>query len=329
MITLAKNASARTRLLILIEILTMYSDETNILSIDEICEHLHDYGYEISKRNLVADIKAINTTPIKIIDVTKPKKGYYIVKSFSQDAIRLILEAVFSSDILSEDDTEYVKKYLRRNTCIPTLELILNTTVNLSSYVPKRKTTGETLNQLRYAIRDKKQAVLTVSRSIPGDVFSDAREFETVTVNPIVLSVADGNVSLIFTRKENNEKIEFIHLPRIEKVEILKSDSIGSTDDFNSVTSYFDGSQAEASYYFREWLIIRFRTEHIELIENRFNPPIQYRKDEEEGYCNAKIYTTFDDKLLGWLFALADKIEIVAPQNIKQLFEQKAKNILN
>ncbi len=329
MVKLAENTNARTRLLILVEILTMFSDENNILSIDEIGEHLRDYGYDVSKRNILADIKAINSTPIKVISVAKPKKGYYIVKNFSQDAVRLILEAIFSSDILSEDETEYIKKYLHRNTCIPTLDLILNTTVNLNSYAPKRKTSSETLNTLRLAIHEKKQAVLTVSRPIPGDVFSDVRKLETVTVNPIVLSVADGNVSLIFTKDETPKKPEFINLPRIEKAEILKLESTEFTDDLVSATNHFDGSQAEVSYYFREWLLIRFRTKYIELIENRFNPPIQYRKDEKDGYCNAKVYTTFDDKLLGWLFALADKVEIVAPQRIKQMFEEKAKNILN
>lgn len=326
---MAENTNARTRLLILVEILTMYSDENNILSIDEISEHLRDYGYEVSRRNIIADIKAINTTPIKIINVSKPKKGYYIVKNFSQDAVRLILEAIFSSDILSEDETEYIKKYLRRNTCIPTLDLILSTTLNLNSYVQKRNTSSETLNSLRQAIRDKKRTVLTVSRSIHGDTFSDARKFETVTVNPIVLSVADGNVSLIFTREGSPKKAEFINLPRIEKADILQQEATEFTDDLVSATSYFDGSQSEVSYYFNEWLIIRFKAEYIELIENRFNPPIQYRKDETEGYCNAKVYTVFDDKLLGWLFALADKVEIVAPQKIKQMFEEKAKNILN
>ncbi len=329
MVKLAENTNARTRLLILVEILTMFSDENNILSIDEICSHLLDYGYNVSKRNVLADIKAVNSTPIKIISVSKPKKGYYIVKNFSQDAVRLILEAIFSSDILSEDDTEYIKKYLHRNTCIPTLDLILNTTVNLNSYATKRETSSETLNTIRSAIHNKKQAVLTVSRPIPGDAFSDAREPETVTVNPVVLSVADGNVSLIFTKEETPQKPEFINLPRIKNVEILNHETTEFIGNLFSATNHFDGSFAEVSYYFREWLLIRFRSEYIELIENRFSPPIQYRKDEKDGFCTAKVYTTFDDKLLGWLFALADKIEIIAPQRIKQMFEEKAKNILN
>lgn len=326
---MAENTNARTRLLILVEILTMYSDENNILSLGEICDFLRDYGYEVSKRNVLADIKAVNTTPIKIISVAKPKKGFYIVKNFSQDAIRLILEAVFSSDILSEDETEYIKKYLRRSSCIPTVDLILSTTLNLNSYAPKKKPSGEALNALRLAIRDKKQAVLTVSRSTPGDTFSDSKKLETVTVNPVTLIVADGNVALVFTKEGTPKKPEFINLPRIERADILKKESTEFTDDLVAATNYFDGSQAESSYYFREWLLIRFRTEYIELIENRFNAPVQYRKDEKEGYCNAKVYTTFDDKLLGWLFALSDKIEIIAPQRIRQMFEDRAKNILN
>lgn len=325
---MAENTNARTRLLVLVEILTMYSDENNILSLGEICDFLQDYGYEVSKRNVLADIKAINTTPIKIISVAKPKKGFYIVKNFSQDAIRLILEAVFSSDILSEDETEYIKKYLRRSSCIPTVDLILNTTLNLNSYAPKKKPSSEVIDGLRLAIRDKKQAVLTVSRSSPGDTFSDARKLETVTVNPVTLIVADGNIALIFTRDGTPKKPEFINMPRIEKVDVIKNEATEFTDDLVAATNYFDGSHSEVSYYFREWLLIRFRTEHIELIENRFSSPVQYRKDEKEGYCNAKVYTTFDDKLLGWLFALSDKVEIIAPQRIRQMFEEKAKNIL-
>ena len=67
---MAEITSSRTRLLTLVEIMTMYSDEQNIMSIDEICEKLAEYGYEVSKRNVVADIKVINTTPVKIIQVT-------------------------------------------------------------------------------------------------------------------------------------------------------------------------------------------------------------------------------------------------------------------
>lgn len=329
MVTLNGNLSARTRLLALVEILTMYSDEQNIITIEEICTHLTDYGYEVSKRLVLADIKAVNETPLKIIGVSTPKKGYYIAKCFSQDAIYLILEAIFSSDVLSEKDTEYIKNYLRRNTCLPTLDLVLNTTVNLNAPAPRKEISNDVVHILRYAIRDKKQVLLTVSRALPGDTFSDAKKAETVKVNPVILAVANKNVALIFTREETPRKTEFINIPRIEAVRILGSEATEYSDDLTHAVNYFDGSSSNTSWITSNWLFIRFRKEVMEEVENHFNSPVQFRKDSEDGYYIAKVFTTFDDYLLGWLIALCDKIEVVAPQSLKDMLVEKAKIILN
>lgn len=321
---MAENTNARTRLLCLVEIMTMYSDENHILSIEELCDWLHDYGYNATKRNVVADIKAINTTPIKIIGVSKPKKGYYIAKYFSQDAIGLILEAIFSSEILTEDDVEYIKNYLRRQVCIPTLDLVLNTTLNMNALAEKRKIPGETVRTLRTAIRDKKQAVLTVSRATPGDIFScDTRKKETVTVNPITLIVYEKAVALVFTRNETPKKPEYVHISRIEKAELSNNEATEFSDDLTSAVNYFDGSQPSSNFSAREWIILRFKAEDIEIVENRFDSPVQYKKDDREGYYVAKLSAPIDYSLIGWLFAMSDKIEVAAPEKLKNILKKK------
>lgn len=323
---MAENTNARTRLLCLVEIMTMYSDEQNILSIDEICDWLNDYGFSVTKRNVLSDIKAINTTPIKIISVSKPKKGYYIAKSFSQEAISLILESVFSSELLTENDVEYIKKYLRRCTCISTLELVFNTTVNLNHLPSCRKKLNDALNNLRHAIKDKKQAVISVSRALLGDSFSDARQVETITVNPIVLAVANGSVVLVFTQPESPKKAEYLHISRIEDAAIIDNEATEFTDDLTSAVNYFGCGPSKMNLAEKNWLLLRFKSEDIDLIENRFNYPIQFRKDDHEGYCIAKVFTTIDYSLVGWLFSLSDKIEILSPSSLKTLFEEKVKN---
>ena len=180
---MAEVLSSRTRLLSLVEIMTMYSDEQNIISIDEICEKLTEYGYEASKRNVLADIKVINTTPVKIIQVNKPKKGYYLAKSFSQAAINMILEAVYSSPLLSEDNCSYIENYLRRNTCLATLDLILDTTSHFRSVAPQRRSCIDALYHIRLAIRDKKQTVITIARTVVGDSFSQSELYEELAIN--------------------------------------------------------------------------------------------------------------------------------------------------
>ena len=321
---MAENINARTRLLHLIEILTMYSDEQNILSIEEICEWLSEYGYDVSKRLILSDIKLINTTPIKIINVSKPKKGYYIAKCYSQSAISLILEAIFSSDVLSESDIEYIKRYLRRNTCLPTLDLILNTTVNLNSLVPKRDFSAEALYNLRLAVRDKKRALLKVSRIVPGDVFSTAEILEDVVVNPILIAVSNGAVALIFSKADTPKKAEFINMPRIKSVEIINEESTEFTDDVTHIFNYFDGKPSKSSSVTIQWLVIRFKAEDIEFVENHFSSPIQYRKDTD-GYYIAKVMTAINNDLIGWLFTYSEKIELISPSSLKGLFEEKKK----
>ncbi len=322
-----ENTNARTRLLCLVEIMTMYSDEHNILSIDEICEHLRDYGYDVTKRNITSDIKAINTTTINIISVSKPKKGYYISRFFSQEAISLILESVFTSELLTENDVEYIKKYLRICSCESTLNLVFDTMINLNPLPSNRKKLSNALNALRQAIKEKKQVSVKISRAVPGDSFSDAKQIETITVNPIVLAVANETVVLVFTQPQTPQKAEYLHLSRIEEATMLKKDSAEFTGDLNGVINYSGFTPSKLNYAKRNWLLLRFKAEDIDLIENRFNYPVQFRRDEQEGYCIAKVQTVIDYSLVGWLFTMRNKIEILSPAGLKNLLEEENENI--
>lgn len=324
---MASTANSRTRLLCLIEILTMYSDELNILSADEICEKLAEYGYETSKRSVLSDIRTINTTPIKIISVNKPKKGFYLAKSYSPAASQLILEAVFSSDMLSAEDIEYIKTYLRRNICVPSLELVLNTTRNYNDLTSKRDISVEVLYNMRVAIRDEKKLLLNVSRIVPGDYFSNTERLETLNVTPLYIAVANSSIALVFVRDESPQKAEYINISRVRSAVITNEKALQLEKGPEEVINFFDRRQIEYYNYRARWLIIEFRESDIEIIESYFRAPVQYRKADKEGFCVAKVYTVINRELIGWLFLNSDKFTILAPDSLYELFKNKAKNI--
>ena len=326
---MASTPNSRTRLLCLIEILTMYSDVQNILSAEEICEKLEEYGYEVSKRSVLSDIKTINTTPIKIISVTKPKKGYYLAKSYSPAASQLILEAIFSSDMLSAEDIEYIKTYLRRNICVPSLELVLNTTRNYNDLTAKRDISLEALHNIRLAIRDGKKIKLEVSRIVPGDYFSSTERLETIFVAPYYIAVANGSIALTFFRDGNSDTAEYINISRIRSAALLDEDAPEITTDPEKIINYFDRRAIEYYNYKARWLIIEFRENDIEIVESYFRAPVQYRKADKEGFCVAKVYTVINRELIGWLFSNSEKFTILAPDSLYELFRNKAKNILS
>ncbi len=325
---MATAANSRTRLLCLIEILTMYSDELNILSAEEICEKLCEYGYEVTKRIVISDIRTINTTPIKIISVSKPKKGFYLAKSYSPAASQLILEAIFSSDMLSAEDIEYIKTYLRRNICVPSLELVLNTTRNYNDLTAKRDISVEALYNIRIAIKERKKLTLKVSRIVPGDYFSNTERLEEITVTPLYIAVANGGIALVFIRNESPEKAEYLNISRVRSAIILNEIAPHIEKEPEEVINFFDRRRIEYYNFKARWLIIEFKESDLEIVESYFRAPVQYRKSDKAGYCLAKVYTVINRELIGWLFFNSDKFTILAPDSLHELFKNKAKNIL-
>ncbi len=320
---MAEILSSRTRLLSLVEIMTMYSDEHTIMSIDEICEKLSEYGYEASKRNVIADIKVINTTPVKIIQVNKPKKGYYLAKSFSQAAINMILEAVYSSPLLSEENCSYIENYMRRNTCLQTLDLILDTTAHFRACLPQRKSCVDALYNIRIAIRDKMQAEITLAQTVVGDSFAQSEVFETITVNPIKITACNGISALVFTRTESPDKAEFVNMPRIKSADIIDKPAKKFDGDLLSATNFFTSEKIYCNARDPEWILIKFRQNDTEFVRNCFSSAVYFRKAEEEGYCLAKLLTVIDYNIIGMLFTHNDKIEIIKPDKLRDLFNSK------
>ncbi len=323
---MSETPNARTRLISLIEIMTMYSDQQNILSAEEICQKLNEYGYSANKRMVLSDIKAINTTPLKIITVSKPKKGYYIVKSFSHSAINLIVEALLSSSILNESDVVCAINHLRPNVCLPTLDLILSTNQSNPSCVPQKDFSFGCLYNLRIAIRDRKRVSLDVSRIVPGDSFSTAEKIETIIVNPLKIASDNGSTVLICTLSNSPQKAEFIALSRIKKVNILNDSQPEFNGNISDATNYFSSVSTESKLVSPEWLLLKIKSEDVELIENCFSSPVHFRKSKDEGFCVAKAFVNIDDALIGKIFILGERVEILKPAKLKELFTEKAKH---
>lgn len=315
----------RQRLLVLVEILTLYTDEFNLLTVDELIEKLGEYGYVASRRTVLSDIKELNRTAFNVICVNQPSgKGYYLAKSYSYVSLHLMLEAVYSSTVLSDDDVAVIEKHLRSNVCLPTLELLTETTKNLNFQSSKDFVSFDALRNLRLAIHSGRQACLSVTRSAPASAFSSECEIEAVTVNPWRIVVTSETVALVFTLPDKPDEPKFITMRRIVGCEILESESNNAFDgDPLASRNFFDGSYSAASRRMYGWLVIRFDEKYAELVENHFDTPLEFRRSAFDGLIEAKVYTLFDEKLIGWLYIHSGKITAVAPKELAEFMSRK------
>lgn len=321
---MSESRSARIRLLAIVDILRMYTNASNVLSIEEICAYLEQYGFEATKRNVLADIKYINTTPYKIIYVTKPKKGYYITRDFTVSAADALLTAIYSSQKLSPEEREQAEIALQRAVGIPTNNLLISTTERISVDVPHEDIPWETVMALRDAIHNEKKVKIAFTVTCPGDSFSSGEKEEQMTVNPVKIAISSNSMLFVFTQV-GSQKPECMHLCRIKKVEILSGKSEKFNGDISDSTGFFTGTTIKNRHKIADWVFIKFDCEHAEFVRNFFDSPIRLRKAEDGKYI-AKVFTVLDERLIGWLLCFGDKIEIIAPVELRDYFIERLRS---
>lgn len=321
--TVADTKNARTRLIEIIETLTMYSDETKPISLDDLCKKLNENGYDVTKRTVLSDIKLLNTTSVKIDYV--PSKGYFMHQSYSQETIDAIICSVYSSEIVSQRNLNSIESYLRKNTCIDTFDFTKDTTEKISSISPHEYCSDELLFTLKQGIFTKKKMKLIILYATPGDSFSCAETEKVLTINPLKIGVISDSLMFVFSVEGDAQNAKCMHVCRIKNAELLDESIEEYKGNIKDAKGYFTGLGIDHRNREPDWFLVKFKNEDLELVRNYFSHPIQFRKADEEGYVIAKINAVFNEKIVGWLFNFGDKIELIGPKNFKDYFSENLK----
>ncbi len=311
-------------MLAIVDILQTHTSASNVLSIEEICTYLGEYGFEATKRNVLADIKCINTMPYQVIYVTKPKKGYYITRAISESAVDALLTAIYSSQKLSAQERENAENALQQAVGIPTNNLLISTTERVAADVPHEPVHRETVMVLRDAIYRRQKVRISYTITCPGDCFSSDEKEEQITVNPVKIAISSNSTLFVFTQT-GSQKPECMHLCRIKNVEILNEKSEKFNGDISDSSGFFTGTTIKNRHEIADWVFIKFNCEYAEFVRNFFDSPVQLRKAEDGKYI-AKVFTVLDERLIGWLLCFGDKIEIVAPVELQDYFKERLKS---
>lgn len=98
-----------------IDILRTYSDENISLSIREIQHHMQKrLGVMIDRRTIYSYIKDMKALGMDISDYDKTKEGYYLSSNyFEPDEIRILADAVLTSNFVTKEKTKELLEKLR------------------------------------------------------------------------------------------------------------------------------------------------------------------------------------------------------------------------
>lgn len=319
---MASGSNVKYRIICLIDVFLLHSDENHILSMAELCEKLKEYGIDANRRAVLSDIKTLADTYFNIVPVNKPKKGYYLVPHNDLDVVYLTLKAILSSPQISDEDCQRIIKQQRMHMCQETADAVFS-----AIYTADRRDSAfhierEIMLELRRAIRNGTCVEITYRLFNEANDFCDSWIEKSLRINPLKLVVAKRNLMLGFTKLTKDSTLYCIPFERISHVRPMrKAVEIPDNQDFDTAINFFTGTGIMHTAPAR-WLFLKCKSDVLEQVYEFFPGNMQIKKANEEGFFFAKIYAHFGCELTGWLIYMKDSVEILEPSDLKQAVEE-------
>lgn len=302
--------SQKATILCVYEILKKYSDENHIISAEKIREKLKViYDVDMERRAIYRNIDALRSMGIEIEGYTDNREGYYLIdRTFEPSEIRLLCDAVASSDIIKEDNSKEIISKL-----IETQSIFQGRMLQRTVYIKSKQ---KVLNkQLFYNID-----ILNIAISQGNKVSVRLLEYNTdlelvetnknvIIISPYVTMWASGNY-YILAKAETNEELTHYRIDYLKDIVILE----------RNVDMIFGGinpSQYADKFIFQKGENIeRFNLECDralwQSLAERFGNNITVIREEGDKVI-VKI-KCIPSEMKEWLMAHVNQCEVIAPK---------------
>ena len=317
---MAKNPRQKQKLLYLQKILLEKTDENHGITVNEIIQELNQYGISAERKSIYNDLDILQTYGLDICSEKSKTVKYFIgSRDFQISELKLLVDAVQSSKFMTEDKSIQLIKKLESLASIHEARLLRR-----EVYIANRVKTGN--ETIYYNVNDIHEAINTDriieffyngwalnTGNIQKIKLERRRNGEIYRVSPWKLCWDDENYYLI-AFDELRQEIRHYRVDKMEKIRITDKPRNGRDvfDKFD-IASYTKATFAMYSGTFTD-VTLSVHNSLIGVVVDRFGKNVFITNDKNNsGYFILKTTVNLSEQFFGWLFALGDKVKIIAP----------------
>ena len=304
----------KIKLLKLLELLRQETDEQHPMTTNEICRRLNAMNISCDRRTLATDVQTLNEQGYEVQSCQVSKaKGYYIAdRSFNIPELKVLIDAVEASHLLTESKTQELIDKIAALAGSNQAEVLKSSIVRFNTTKPTNEYIYYTVQTLEKAIREKKKVTIhyfhlnehreKVYRSENGIhsvepialVYNNDRYYLTC-YNP----KADRNYNY---RRDRIEKVEILY-EKISKNAVIRSRSVAK---YTAQVFKMYGGKAEK-------ITLQFDSQMIDYIYEKFGLDTKIRSCGDDQFT-AKIEVQLSPTFYAWVFQFTGKMRIIAPE---------------
>jgi len=320
-----KSSNQKSKILHLMQILQDHTDDTHMLTINELISKLAKLGIKAERKTIYDDIETLRLYGLDIVMSKTKSYGYYLAsREFELPELKLLADAVQSSKFITERKTlQLIKKLeglmsnhdagkLRRQV------YVLNRVKNMNESI------YYSVDALHEAISEDKKISFKYSNYDIQKKQVFRNDGKPYIVSPAALTWSEENYYLI-AYSEERKSITHFRVDRMSSVKKLSEHRSPEVAGFKlaeyskKVFGMFGGEEIDVK--------LKVNRKLIGGVIDRFGKDIIMVPSGDDHFT-IRVRIALSPIFYGWVFQFGDLIEVLEPQSLKDDLKKRAKDFL-
>ena len=307
-----KSENQKIKLVVLWDILRMYSDEEHPLSTNEILRLLAEQGVETGRKALYDDIELLNRFGYEVLTQKARSNLYYVVdRKFDTAELRILLDAVTAADFITEKKTKQLTDKIAELAGTHRAKLLTKNIVYSDAVKHSNEKVYYSVDAIDHAIVTGKKVIFKYFDLDCHGQRKYRKEGEKYVVNPVAL-VFNENKYYLTCYNHKYMNLSNYRIDRMDEVEISSEPITPAKcrEEFNAnrhrkqAFSMFVGAVEKVTFEVDETL--------LDSMFDKFGEKTKMQRIDEDS-CAACVTVQISPTFWGWLFQFAGEMQIMEP----------------
>lgn len=322
---MGKSIHQKDKLLMLLKILRMESDESHPLTVPRLLEKLQAKGIPAERKSVYDDLEALHRHGYDIVLLRG--KGYYLgEREFQLAELKLLVDAVQSSRFITARKSNALIEKLEEQTSVYGAQMLQR-----QVYVAGRV---KSMNESVYYNIDAIHSAISENRQIAFRYFDYNQRMEKVfrhdgkryQISPYALLRSDENYYLT----AYDSTVEQIKHFRVDKMVAINV-TTKRRDGMQAYESFDPGHYANIHFGMfkgeERVVVLRCDNHFAHVLVDRFGESI-HMVQEDAAHFTVAVQVAVSPQFYGWLFGLGKGVTIIGPEDVAKGMKEQLEQVL-
>lgn len=317
----------KIKLLKLLELLRLDTDEQHPMTTNQICARLDEMGIICDRRTLSKDIALLNEQGYEVMDTAVGhEKGYYVEdRSFSIPELKILMDAVQASSFITEKKTAELLEKIAVLGGSHRAEILKGNIVNFKTAKHSNEQIFYSVDAIEQAIDQQKKVLFRYFDLNEHGQKVYRRDGHRYVVEPIALVFNEDNYYML-CYSSRHQKTSTYRVDRMEAVQVLDEaiteTAIALKDEIGPYTEQVFKMYAGEAVD----IVIEFNDNLIGVVFDKFGEDTKMMRCGEHK-CVATVKVQISPVFWGWLFQFAGEMKLLSPESLIDEYKARAKAV--